>query len=306
MNYQIIRADKRHRDVVQLLLEEYFAALQVVVRDDEASMDRLLMDNTGNALWLAYVDGKPAGCIVLRSLSVSPRAGEIKRLWVRPAFRRNGLGPLLMRAAEEHARNLGFTDLYLDTKEDLVDAIRLYERFGYQRFDRYNDNPQAAYFFRKSFVSQPLVREFRSGDEEAFWKLNEAWISKLFKLEPKDLEVLKNPRKYVLDPGGKIYMAVRGTDAVGCCALLNMHGGSYEVAKMGVAESERGKGVGRALLQYAVSDARDMGIRRLYIETNSVLKNAIHLYESVGFRHILPAAPSPYQRADVFMEMLLS
>jgi GNAT superfamily N-acetyltransferase len=85
-----------------------------------------------------------------------------------------------------------------------------------------------------------------------------------------------------------------------------MPGGSYELAKMGVAEEERGKGVGRILLEFVVGEARRLGIQRLYIETNHALKNAIHLYEAMGFRHIEPDAPSPYQRADVFMELLLS
>ena len=157
-------------------------------------------------------------------------------------------------------------------------------------------------------LSLPIaIRDFTSADQHAFRSLNEAWISKLFKLEPKNLQTLNEPDKYILLKGGRIYMAYRGPERVGCCALLQMVNGSYELAKMGAAESECGKGVGRALLSHAIEDARRLGIKRLYLETNHSLENAIHLYESMGFIHLNPSdvTPSPYARADVFMEMLL-
>ncbi len=55
-----------------------------------------------------------------------------------------------------------------------------------------------------------------------------------------------------------------------------------------------------------IADARQMNARRLYIETNTTLKNAIHLYESVGFRHLPPGeGQSHFARGDAFLEMLL-
>ena len=151
------------------------------------------------------------------------------------------------------------------------------------------------------------VRTFKPGDEEAFRKLNEAWISKYFRLEEKDHEVLNNPLSYVLYPGGQIFMAVRDEEPVGCCALIPMEDGSFELAKMAVAEQQQGQGIGRKLLNGAIEYAKSRSIRRLYIETNSSLSNAIHLYESSGFRHVPPELiqPSPYARADVHMEMTL-
>ena len=292
---EILLAQESHFDDAWALLEEYFEAVQVVVRDQPASL-------SSYAIWLAYVDKKAAGCILLRPLK--EQSGEVKRLYVRPQFRRLGLAGRLLTALEAHAAR-GMTELYLDSKDDLVDAIRFYQRAGYTRCERYNDNPQATVFLKKS-LSGIVVRPFQAGDERAFWELNEAWISKLFKLEDKDLLTLKNPQKYVLGPGGHIYMACRGDVTVGCCALVKLANGSYELAKMGVAEAERGKGIGRLIIDYAVHDARRLGIRRLYLETNQKLENAIHLYEAMGFRHVDPDTPSPYQRANVFMELLLT
>jgi len=151
-----------------------------------------------------------------------------------------------------------------------------------------------------------VYRSFRPGDEAAFLRLNEDWISKLFELEPADREIISQPGKYILDPGGRILIAERDGQAVGCCALVAMGPGEFELAKMTVAESERGSGIGRRLLQFAVEEGRRLGARRLYLESNTKAAAAIHLYEHLGFRHLPgPDHPSKYQRANVFMELLL-
>ena len=151
-----------------------------------------------------------------------------------------------------------------------------------------------------------IYRTFRPGDEGAFLRLNEDWISKFFEIEPADREIISHPGKYILDPGGQILIAERDGQAVGCCALIAMAPGEFELAKMTVAESERGSGIGRRLLQFAIDEGRRMGAHRLYLESNTRAAAAIHLYEQLGFRH-LPAGdhPSKYQRANVFMELRL-
>lgn len=153
-----------------------------------------------------------------------------------------------------------------------------------------------------------VVRSFQPGDEEAFRTLNEAWITKYFRLEDKDRETLEDPQSHILSPGGQIFMAVRNGQPIGCCGLIALKDGSMEVAKMAVAENERGHGIGRKLLDCAIEYAWTHAVPRLYLETNSALANAIHLYESTGFER-LPAEripQSPYARANVYMEMNLA
>lgn len=151
------------------------------------------------------------------------------------------------------------------------------------------------------------LRDFQPGDESAFRELNEAWIRQYFAIEPKDLEVLGDPVEHILKPGGHIIMAIDGGRAVGCCALLAMPEGSFEIGKMAVAEEFRGQGIGRKLLARAVELAREIGAKRLYLETSTKLPNAIHLYESQGFRYLPPERirRSPYARSDLYMEMFL-
>ena len=87
--------------------------------------------------------------------------------------------------------------------------------------------------------------------------------------------------------------------------LARQFDGGYELAKMAVDETVRGRGIGKRLMTAAVELARELKAPRLYIETNSSLKNAIGLYEAHGFRH-MAAQPTAYARCDVWMELTLS
>ena len=146
------------------------------------------------------------------------------------------------------------------------------------------------------------LRVFEAGDATAFRELNEAWITKLFSLVELDHKMLGDPVKYIIEPGGQIIVAVEGERVVGCCALIPMEPDVFEMAKLAVAEDCQGRGVGRQVLTRTIEEARAMGARRLYLETNHTLENTIHLNEALGFRHLPPRA-SHYDRADVFMEM---
>jgi len=149
------------------------------------------------------------------------------------------------------------------------------------------------------------IREFRPGDEGAFRRLNEEWIVRYFVIEPKDTEALADPRKSILDKGGRILLADCAGEAVGCCALLQIGPAEFELAKMAVTEGFQGAGIGRRLLAEAIALARSLGAARLFLETNKRMAAAVRLYESMGFRHIPQerVTPSPYARSDVQMEL---
>jgi N-acetylglutamate synthase-like GNAT family acetyltransferase len=94
---------------------------------------------------------------------------------------------------------------------------------------------------------------------------------------------------------------------VGCAALIPLGQGVYELSKMAVSPQFRGRGLGRRLLLHTIAQARLLGATSLFLGSNTRLADAIHLYESVGFRHVPPASlpPNPYTRANVFMQMTL-
>ena len=159
--------------------------------------------------------------------------------------------------------------------------------------------------------SQPAaeisVRQFQAGDAAAFRRLNEEWITRFFRIEPKEELILANPQRTILDTCGRIFFASAGDRCVGCCALIRLKDKEFEVAKMAVEPACQGAGIGRRLLGAVIEEARVAGAQRLYLETNHVLQPAIRLYESLGFKHIDPdrVIPSAYARADVYMELIL-
>jgi putative acetyltransferase len=150
-----------------------------------------------------------------------------------------------------------------------------------------------------------VVRAFRPGDEAAFRDINLEWIERFFAVEAKDRDVLGDPQKYILDPGGAILLAELDGVPVGVVSLVVMDGVSAELAKMGVRPAAQGKGAGRMLVAAAIDAARDMGAKRIYIETNSVLGPALKLYRDAGFAPLKERQPSPYARADVQLELWL-
>jgi N-acetylglutamate synthase-like GNAT family acetyltransferase len=144
-------------------------------------------------------------------------------------------------------------------------------------------------------------------DATAFRTLNEEWITRYFILEAKDRETLGDPENTILRKGGHIFMVYAAQEPVGCVALIPLAGGVYELSKMAVDSRLRGQGIGRRLLEYAIAQARNIGAKSLFLGSSTKLMNAVHLYESVGFRHVSPESlpPMPYRRADVFMELPL-
>lgn len=98
-------------------------------------------------LLLADADGQAAGCVALRPLSVdgaqdvSGGVAELKRLWVRPAFRHLRLGRRLVSRAIEAAREAGYRRVVLDTLAQMEAARALYKSFGFVPMAAYYDNP---------------------------------------------------------------------------------------------------------------------------------------------------------------------
>lgn len=90
-------------------------------------------------LFIAYSEGRPAGCIALKPLDTE--RCELKRLYVRPEFRGNGLAKMLMNLILSEARKAGYKYMYLDTLPFLDTAIQMYKRLGFYEIGRYNDSP---------------------------------------------------------------------------------------------------------------------------------------------------------------------
>jgi ribosomal protein S18 acetylase RimI-like enzyme len=181
---------------------------------------------------------------------------------------------------------------------DLLKAIndfesKMREKSLYQRYQN----------FRKgAAVPEIEYVPFHVKYREDWYEINHKWIDENFKMESADLEGLKYPEDNILACGGEIYFALLGGKAVGAVAL-KYHGDSeYELSKMGVKDEAQRMGIGKKLIELVVARYKARGGKNLFLETNSVLGNAIRLYGDCGFKHVEGRPNTPYSRADVCME----
>jgi putative acetyltransferase len=99
---------------------------------------RLLLANKGADL---------AGCVALREWEEEGSCCEMKRLYVRPGFRGQGIGKLLTAEVIAQARQIGYRSMRLDTLSSMTAAIALYESLGFRRIEAYRYNPEAGAVF---------------------------------------------------------------------------------------------------------------------------------------------------------------
>jgi len=137
----------------------------------------------------------------------------------------------------------------------------------------------------------------------SFRQLNEDWIQQYFKMEPADYKYLDHPEENIIHKGGYILFALVGDNPVGACALIRLDEGTFELGKMAVSPLVKGKGIGTLLGEAAIEKAKEAGAGRLYLESNTVLKPALNLYQKLGFKRVVDK-PSPYERSNIQMELI--
>lgn len=146
---------------------------------------------------------------------------------------------------------------------------------------------------------------FRPEHADAFRRLNLDWIGRLFRVEEADLKVLDDPGAAIIAPGGMIFIALDGDEAVGTVAMLRAAEARFELAKMAVAPGQQRRGIGERLGRAAIDWARDAGAAAVFLQSNRKLGDALRLYQRLGFREALDPERSEYARCDIYMELLI-
>ncbi len=139
---------------------------------------------------------------------------------------------------------------------------------------------------------------------DAFRDLNLEWIERDFVVEESDRVILDSPDATVIARGGEIFVALEGDTVIGVCSLVPASANSWQLAKMAVSPSARGRGIGRLLAQAALDYASVVGASQVELFTNTVLAPAMGLYRSLGFVEV-PFEGAEHARSNIRMALVL-
>jgi N-acetylglutamate synthase-like GNAT family acetyltransferase/DNA-binding MarR family transcriptional regulator len=219
-----------------------------------------------------------------RLISLSPKAQDLM-----PNFR------LVWQIVSEE-----ILKIIKQQKNNILFAIEELEEI----LDRENYAQNLANNLKIKQLNMIEILDYTPQYQQYFVDINIEWIEKYFKVEPMDEAMLNQAQENILDKGGRIYFARFEGEIVGTVALKKMSDDEFELSKMGVRPQAQGKQIGKKLVLHAIEEARKMGVKQLFLETNSILAPAIELYKKCGF-HKVSLGPSPYERSDVQMIMVL-
>ena len=140
-------------DSSRALIDGSEAALRAVFSEDECfTFSPEELDNADTDFLVARVEGQAVGCVALVDVG---SYGEIKRMFVDPAARGQGIAQALMAALETRARERGLTDIKLESGPPLVAALALYRSLGYAECGPFGgyEAIEASVFMQKSLTA---------------------------------------------------------------------------------------------------------------------------------------------------------
>jgi N-acetylglutamate synthase-like GNAT family acetyltransferase len=146
--------------------------------------------------------------------------------------------------------------------------------------------------------------EYEDCYQEKVKELNYEWLLRYDILEPLDTLLLDHPREMILNKGGFILLAESEGEIVGTISAIPIDSSSMELENFAVTEKMQGQKIGRMLLEKAIERAKNAGIKKLSLYTNSQLIHAIALYEKLGFAQIKQPA-TKFVEADMAMELTI-
>ena len=157
MKIEIIPAYHKTDDIRTLFTEytelltagdaEFRDYLKIQHYDDELEHPEQKYGYPEGRLYIALCDGNTAGCVALQKINGT--SCEIKRLYVRDAYRGKGIGNVLTDKLIDDARQIGYQHILLDTFPFLKRAIHMYRVRGFREIEKYNDSPMASTIYMK-------------------------------------------------------------------------------------------------------------------------------------------------------------
>ncbi|MBL8406174.1 MAG: carbonate dehydratase [Dechloromonas sp.] len=130
-------------------------------------------------LFFAEIDGRPVGCVGIRPLQDSDGLCEMKRLYVAPEARGQGVGATLAMAAIKAAKEIGYKKLMLDTLPNMRMAVKLYRELGFTEAPAYYQTPTEGTMFLTLDLENWSEEEVRSENLSHLFDFNRAWARKM-------------------------------------------------------------------------------------------------------------------------------
>ena len=154
-------------------------------------------------------------------------------------------------------------------------------------------------------MSGAVIVEFQERYARDFAELNYEWISKSYKVEQHDRELLDHPVETIIEPGGQIFFALVEDKAVGTVALIPIANNTFELAKMAVDPEFRGRGISDRLMDACITYSKNAGKERIILESNTRQEAALGLYRKYGFVETALDPNSHFERANIRMELAI-
>lgn len=156
-----------------------------------------------------------------------------------------------------------------------------------------------------SSASEARILGWEQQYQPHFERLNKHWISKFFKLEPVDYEVLERPEEHILAHGGDIIFVALGPEIVGTVAYKRLDDDTVEMTKMGVDEAFQGRKLGWLLGKAIQERAAAAGFKTMVLYSSRQLVPAITMYHKLGFAEV-ELEKGGYERCDIKMSIDLN
>ena len=140
--------------------------------------------------------------------------------------------------------------------------------------------------------------------KNVFIEMNKKWISEMFKLEDEDIFILNNFEN-LIEKGAEIFFTIDDEEKIlACCMIEPLPNGEWEIAKF--ASTGEVKGAGSLCLQACIDYAKEKGIDKILIVSNTKCAAAVHLYRKFGFTEIpVDKKIFPFERANIAFEKYL-
>ena len=154
-------------------------------------------------------------------------------------------------------------------------------------------------------MNKVRIVKYRPALGDDFKRISYQWIDQYFGIEAQDRALLENHFDKIIAPGGDILFAMANEKVVGTCALIKYNDELYELAKMGVDEAYQGQKIGRKLAEAILERAKELGAKKVFLESSQQLEAALALYHKLGFRPDPSLEVSPFSRCNVQMALNL-